>query len=165
MIVGATKNPDGSIDYSRAAVMVGERNESADTHPFDSQPAEAKLRQDQQDSKRVLQSIGELYLDEKGNDTVLSSKTYNEWIPAVFKALQEPKGSVTREHENLVGPMSMLAWHALRRDSLAEQRIAAAETDPGVQKLQAEAKSRQDLAQGAMKALMERFRMGLMTAY
>jgi hypothetical protein len=61
--------------------------------------------------------------------------------------------------------MSMLAWHALRRDSLAEQRIAAAETDPGVQKLQAEAKSRQDLAQGAMKALMERFRMGLMTAY
>ncbi|OGL99079.1 hypothetical protein A2501_02900 [Candidatus Uhrbacteria bacterium RIFOXYC12_FULL_57_11] len=123
--------------------------------------AEAKIRQDRQDARKALDSIGDLMRDQNGNDTAWNIKRNEEWGPQVHRALQEPKGSVTTEREEMVEPMSMLAWHALRRESPSMQEIIARETDPETQKINAESKQRQELARKAIGALMERYPDGI----
>ncbi len=124
-------------------------------------PAEAKLRQDRQEAKRALDSISDLMRDPNGNDTAWNIKRNDEWGPQVHRALQEPKGSVTTEREEMVEPMSMLAWHALRRESPTMQGIMARETDPETQKINSESKQQQELARKALNALMERYPDGI----
>jgi hypothetical protein len=101
MIVGATKNPDGSIDYSRAAVMVGERNESADTHPFDSQLAKAlseanRLVADKSQFSRTIESLPSGTRLDMEMDADIAAKfdsdaqTSREEMQALEKSLNNP---------------------------------------------------------------------------
>lgn len=156
MIMGETHREDPT----KKEVPAAEAGPSVKAVQKEASPAEVKLRQDRQDTSRALDSISELFRDtDPKHAAIWQAKRSDEWGPGVFKALQEPKGSVATEREDLVEPMAMLAMRTFRRTSpdTAKVEKSGGSRDSKYQALLDEMKRGKDLSAKALVALTDRY--------
>ena len=86
-----------------------------------------------------------------------------KWGPAVKQAFKEAPGTVTRERDDLVVPVSVLAARAFLRESPASQRANKMATEKNPERKEEVARDRQaqELTRKALTVLMDRYPDGI----
>jgi hypothetical protein len=127
-------------------------------------PEELTVVQKRRDTEQAVQQVGDS-LCEGDPDYSWQWKHTKEikWGPAVKEAFKEAPGTVTRERDDLVVPVSMLAARAFLRESPAFQQANKMAAEKNFERKEEIARDRhaQELARKALTVLMDRYPDGI----
>jgi hypothetical protein len=117
---------------------------------------EQRLAENRRDAFRALGAIKE-GLQQDDETSNLWSMKVQEWGPEVAKALQEPKGSVPEEREEMVEPLAALVAQVFYRTPPDVAVLQERSDDPEDKRIEAEGKAAQEAAQRTLRMLLDRY--------